>query len=339
MGVVFTSLFALGVILIKRYGQSVDLDPDCVLNGLLEMADESLWVFAGYEVPRALVTTSVVFALNLGFVVLFWKELLVCSFDPALGSAMGFRSGLLHYGLMALVALTTVASFEQVGSILVVAMLVVPAAAAHLLCDRLVTMIVAAVLLAVLTALLGLVAAVFMDVNTAGAMAVVAGLLYAAAALGSPKYGLLTTVARNWQNSLRIAAEDLLAMLYRVEEAAPGRQLAVGETLAALGGGIRPRLAMWRLIRAGQIHRRDNRLELTEAGRRRAARLVRSHRLWEVYLVEKLGLALDRVHQPAMRMEHYIGDQLQEELSRELDQAATDPHGRTIPGRRTGKPH
>ncbi len=332
MGVVFTSLFALGVILIKRYGQSVDLDPDCVLNGLLEMADDNLWVFAGYEVPRALVTMSIVLALNLGFVALFWKELLVSSFDPALGTSMGFRSGLIHYLLMALVALTTVASFEQVGSILVVAMLVVPAATAHLLCDRLASMLLVAISVAVGAAIAGLAAAVWYDVNTAGAMAVAVGLFYAAAVLGSPNRGLLTTLARNWQNSLRIVCEDLLAMLYRVEEAAPERPLDTSQAIAALGGGLLPRLALWRLTRLRQVQRVGRRLELAAAGRHQATQLVRSHRLWETYLVQQLGLPLDHVHEPAMRMEHYIGRQLQEELTTELDQAATDPHGRQIPG-------
>lgn len=331
MGVVFTSLFALGVILIKRYGQSVDLDPDCVLNGLLEMADDNLWVFAGYEVPRALVTIGAVLALNLGFIILFWKELLLCSFDPALGTSMGFRSSVIHYLLMALVALTTVASFEQVGSILVVAMLVVPAAAAHLLCDRLAAMLIVSVLIAVGAAVAGIAAAIWLDVNTAGAMAVAAGLCYAAAALGSPKYGLLATLARNWHGSLRIMCEDLLAMLYRVEEAAPERRLAAQEAVAALGGGLLPRLALWRLNRLRQVLREGRWLSLAEVGRRRAAGLVRSHRLWEAYLVQQLGLPLDHVHEPAMRMEHYIGEKLQEQLATGLGRAATDPHGRQIP--------
>ena len=72
-------------------------------------------------------------------------------------------------------------------------------------------------------------------------------------------------------------------------------------------------------------------LRLTDAGRERAVNLVRSHRLWEAYLVEYLGLPLDHVHAPAERMEHYIGDKLQREIAKELPQEATDPHGREIP--------
>ncbi|HEY2838215.1 MAG TPA: metal ABC transporter permease, partial [Pirellulales bacterium] len=120
MGVVFTSLFALGVVLIKRYGQGVDLDPDCVLYGQLDLVEFYTVKIAGHEIPRALVSILPVLALNVAVITLFWKELKISSFDPALATTMGINAGLLFYLLMGLVAVTTVASFEQVGSILVI---------------------------------------------------------------------------------------------------------------------------------------------------------------------------------------------------------------------------
>lgn len=225
MGVVFTSLFALGVILIKRFGQSVDLDIDCVLNGVLELVQINTVSLGGYEIPRALVTITPVLLLNVVFIVVFWKELLISSFDPALASTMGFRAGLMHYLLMALVALTTVASFEQVGSILVIAMLIVPGATAHLLSDRLRTMMGISAAIAVAAAVLGHVAAVHFNTNTAGTMAVIVGLFYLAAVFFSPRYGIASTFWRNLQTSLRIVREDLLGMLYRLEELAVERTL------------------------------------------------------------------------------------------------------------------
>ncbi len=232
---------------------------------------------------------------------------------------------------MAMVALTTVASFEQVGSILVIAMLIVPGATAHLLSDRLKTMMWIAAAIAVASAVLGQLAAVRLDTNTAGTTSVVVGLFYLAAVLFSPRYGMLSTVWRNLQMSLRIVREDVLAMLYRLEELAVERRLDAREATRAVGGGWLARLALWSLVRKNEVRRDRAGLHLTESGRRQAGRMVRSHRLWETYLVQYLGLPLDHVHEPATRMEHFIGDRLQEQLAADLDETATDPHGRKIP--------
>ena len=84
-------------------------------------------------------------------------------------------------------------------------------------------------------------------------------------------------------------------------------------------------------VSAAARRARHGGLRLTDAGRERATHLVRSHRLWEAYLVEYLGLPLDHVHAPAERMEHYIGANLQERIAQDLPQEQLDPHGREIP--------
>lgn len=203
MGIVFTTLFALGLILIVQAADHVDLDPGCVLYGAIELTPlDVVWrpeIF-GYtlEVPRAALVLSSVLLLNLLFVVFFFKELRIASFDPELSTTVGISASWMHYLLMTLVAITTVAAFEAVGSIIVIAMLIVPAAAAHLLTDRLVTMVVLSVVLALLAAGLGHVAALtvpawfgFESTSTSGMMAVVAGLIFAVVLLFAPRYGLL----------------------------------------------------------------------------------------------------------------------------------------------------
>lgn len=331
MGVVFTALFALGVVLIKRYGSNVHLDTDAVLSGLLELTDQNVVRIAGYDVPRALVSIGPVLLLNLAVIVVFWKELLLSSFDPALATTMGFRAGWMHYLLMTLVALTAVASFEQVGSILVIAMLIVPGATAHLLTDRLGRMLWLAAGVAVATAVAGQIVAVQLNVNTAGAMAVVVGLFYALAVVFSPRYGLVSRSLRQASQSLRIVEDDILGMLYRLEELAAPRRLTSQESLRAVGGGLLGRLALVRLVRRRWIARDADTLQLTDAGRGHARQLVRSHRLWEMYLVEQLGLPLDHVHEPAHRVEHYIDERLQAEIAAAVTTESTDPHGREIP--------
>ncbi len=331
MGVVFTAMFAVGVILIRRYAHAVELDADCVFSGSLDMITFHQVALAGFEVPRAMVSIAPVLLVNVAFILLFWKEMLISSFDPGLATTMGFRAGVLRYALMVLVALTAVASFEQVGSILVVAMLIVPGATAHLLTDRLRGMLWIAVLVAVASAVLGRWAATRWNVNTAGAMTVAVGGLYGLAALFSPRYGVVSTLARNARTSLRIVREDVLGMLYRLEELGVPRPMPAGEAARAVGGGPLAWLALAHLRQRREVARRGRALHLTEAGRDRARGLIRSHRLWEAYLVEYLGLPLDHVHEPAERMEHFIGTPLQSHLATDVAGTEIDPHGRAIP--------
>lgn len=208
MGIVFTSLFALGLLLIVQAADHVDLDPGCVLYGAIELTPlDVVWrpeLLGGViEVPRAALVLIGVSLLNLLFVVAFFKELRISSFDPELATTMGIHSNLMHYLLMTLVAVTTVATFEAVGSIIVIAMLIVPAATAHLLTDRLCMMIIISVLLAVLSAVIGHVGALivptwfgFDDTSTSGMMAVTAGLIFALVLLFAPKHGVLAKYFR-----------------------------------------------------------------------------------------------------------------------------------------------
>lgn len=350
MGVVFTSLFAIGVILItyaargraSAHGGVADLDPGCVLYGQFEYASLNPLRLGGLEVPRPFPLLAVVCAGTVAFVVLLWKELKIVSFDPALATAMGINAVVVQYLLMAMVGGVTVAAFREVGSILIIAMLIVPAATAHLLTDRLVWMMLWAALAAVLAAVLGCGLAVVLDSNAAGLMAVFAGVQFLAAVLFAPRHGLLAKMIRNARLSLRIACEDVLARLYRVEEAAGrGEHPATLPTADARHAvrGWAGWLALPALRWRGEAQVGPQRqVGLTEAGRRRAESLVRAHRLWEAYLEQDLKLPLDHLHEPAERMEHYIGSDLQRELASRLNRPDTDPHGRVIPSLPDPKP-
>lgn len=204
MGIVFTTLFALGLILIVQAADHVDLDPSCVLYGAIELTPLDIvwrpeWFGFVLEVPRAALVLAGVTVLNLIFILLFYKELRISSFDPELATTMGIHANLMHYLLMTLVAITTVAAFEAVGSIIVIAMLITPAAAAHLLTDRLGWMIAISVVLATLSAVFGHISALivpgwigFEGASTSGMMAVMSGLIFTLVLLFAPRYGVLT---------------------------------------------------------------------------------------------------------------------------------------------------
>jgi manganese/zinc/iron transport system permease protein len=333
MGVVFTSLFALGVVLLKTYVSKIHFDVDCIFEGLLYQAGFDTFEFAGFELPRQLQTVVPVVIINLIIIAVLWKELKLSAFDAALATSMGFSATLLHYLLMMMVAVTTVASFEVVGSILVIAMLIVPPATAQLLTNRLASMLALATVFAILSAILGywLASENVWNVDPAGAMVVAAGGMYALAVLFAPQYGILSTLIRNLQTALRILREDLLLMLYRLEEIDATKRMRPDEAITAVGGGSLARWALAMLRHRGRVELRDGQLQMTDDGRWRAARLVRGHRLWETYLVKQLGLPPDHVHAPADRVEHFIHQPLREELQKELEDTQQDPHGREIP--------
>ncbi|NBB80612.1 MAG: iron ABC transporter [Verrucomicrobia bacterium] len=208
MGIVFTSLFALGLLLIVQAADQVDLDPGCVLYGAIELTPlDVVWrpevLGVALAVPRAAVVLAGVMLVNLVFVAGFFKELRIVSFDPELADTMGIRSNWMHYLLMSLVAMTTVAAFEAVGSIIVIAMLIVPAATAHLLTDRLWLMVLLSAAFAGAAAVLGHISALtvpgwfgFADTSTSGMMAVVVGIFFLVALFAAPKHGVLVRYLR-----------------------------------------------------------------------------------------------------------------------------------------------
>lgn len=342
MGVVFTVLFALGLILIRQAADHVDLDPGCVLYGAIEYVPLDRTTLAGLDVPRALPGAAGIFLFNLLFVILFYKELKISSFDPALASALGIRADVMHYLLMTLVAVTTVVAFESVGSILVIAMLIVPPAAAHLLTERLGAMLLLAVLLGVgaapaghwaAIALPGLLGFEGISTSTAGMMAVVAGGSFAVTLLAAPRHGLMSRLVHRAVLSLRIAREDLLGLLHRREEHGPQPHGATLRELAEAGRGppgLVLRLVLLGLRRQGLIAR-ERGYRLTPAGRAAASRLIRSHRLWETYLGEHLTVPVDHLHDVAERLEHVTDAQMRDRLAESLGPRTSDPMGRPIP--------
>jgi manganese/zinc/iron transport system permease protein len=200
MGVVFSIMFAAGVVLIEMGGaRNVDLDADCVLYGQLEhilwlapktfaaLRDPLVWL----DMPRQVTTLAATFAMSVLAVSLFWKELKIASFDPQLATSLGFSAGRIDMGLMFLVGIVAVAAFESVGSILVIAMFICPAAAARVLTERLMSQIWLSQLLAAASAIGGYLLAAFgpglfgssSSLVASGMIAVVSGLILGAAAL------------------------------------------------------------------------------------------------------------------------------------------------------------
>ncbi len=340
MGVIFTTLFALGLILIRQAADHVDLDPGCVLYGAIELTPLDIYELFGFEIPRAALTSGGMLLINLVFVLSFYKELKITSFDPALATTIGINANTMHYLLMTLVAATTIAAFESVGSILVIAMLIVPAAAAHLLTDRLSIMLIISLVIASLSALLGHIGAItlpaligFRDTSTAGMMAVATGAIFVAVFLFAPQYGIASRILNQAVLSLQITRDDILGFLYRFQELAPENvpPVQAHDLRQALKSGFSLNIALKGLLSRKLIQKNRTGFSLTESGLKAGTDLIRSHRLWESYLCDRMGFCAEDVHYTAHQLEHFTDEKLQTELVAATGSPEQSPHHRDIP--------
>lgn len=192
IGVTFTWLFAIGIILLSVFAGQVDLDQDCVLYGEIAYVPLDLWITDGGLSlgPNTVWSLGIVTLLVLLFIVVGYKELFLTAFDPAYAAAIGISTSAWYYSLMSAVSLTTVASFESVGAILVVALLVGPPATAYLLTDNFKTMLLLSVVAGVIASVVGYYLAVWVDGSIAGAIATFIGFEFLLALLFSPARGL-----------------------------------------------------------------------------------------------------------------------------------------------------
>ena len=332
IGVVFTSLFALGVLLISLYAHNVDLDLDCVLYGVIEYTPLYPLVVGGREFgPQAFWQMAAVFGLCLLVVGFGFKELKLSAFDPAMATAVGINATLMHYITMALVSVVTVGAFEPVGAILVVAMLVVPPATAYLLCDDLKKMLVTAVCSGVLSAILGFFVAQALDASTAGATTLVAGFQFALALAFSPRHGIIPRIRAQKQLAKEATREDVLQALWRAQESEPN--VALSETGVAAMARIEIPAAtrtLNELRRARLVKSQGGKWVLTPDGERDARELVHRHRVYETFLGQ-LGYADDHLHDAADRIEHALSPQLVSVVDEAVGNPNVDPHGKVIP--------
>lgn len=193
IGLVFTFLFALGVIMMSAFTGNVHLDTDCVLYGEIMLVPFDRWITSGgIDLgPIKVWTLGAVFLITCIITIIGFKGLSLTTFDPFYAASIGISTAFWHYMLMSLVSLVTVVSFEAVGAILVVAFLVAPAAIAYLLTDDLVRMILIAIGVGILSAFLGYYLASWIDGSIPGAMTTVLGLIFILTLLFSPSRGLI----------------------------------------------------------------------------------------------------------------------------------------------------
>lgn len=180
IGITFTSLFAIGIILITFLANKIDLDQDCVLYGEIAYVPIDLWISGSGQIlgPRVTYLSLINLILVSLFIYLFFKELKISTFDKEFAASIGLSTVGVNYGLMGMVSYTTVSSFEAVGAILVVALLVVPPATAYLWSKDLSKLIKITIVLGIVVSIIGYYLAFALNSSIAGAMASVAGFIF-----------------------------------------------------------------------------------------------------------------------------------------------------------------
>lgn len=276
IGLVFPALFAAGVLLLNLYARDVHIDTHTVLLGEIGFVWLKTMTVAGLVVPQAVVWMTLVTLVNAAFVFFLFKELKLATFDPQLAQALGFAPTFLFYALLALTSITAVAAFDAVGAVLFIAFVIIPPAAAYLLTDRLVLMLVIASLIAIASSVGGYGLAVRLDVSIGGMMAVMTGAFLAVAFVFGPRYGLL---ARSWQIWNQRYANELRALLVHLYDHEDTAARAEENVTSALRDHLSwaPRKAgavLERGLRQGFVEREGTVLHLTPKGREIARDLL-----------------------------------------------------------------
>ena len=270
VGIVFPMFFALAVVLITKFARNVHLDTDVVLMGEVIIAPLNRIEFMGIDLPKAFVQMGILLVINLLFVIIFFKELKVTTFDRGFATLAGFSSAALFYALMTLSSFTAVTAFDAVGAILVVSFLITPGAAAYLVSKDLKVMIAISVGYAVINSSIGYVLSLLMNVSMSGMTAAAAGVTFLLTFLFN-REGLITAIFIRLKRKSELKPELFLTHI--------GNHSGKNEEREELGlGSIRDHLK-WkqaevdktagRLIRKGliRVDTDKNIYDLTERGR------------------------------------------------------------------------
>lgn len=318
IGIVFTAMFSIGVIgishLSRNEGAHIDLK-DFLFGNVLGVSDQDL------------VLSFLVLLVVVAGIILFYRPLFITTFQSVVAKTMGIRVELVHYFLMLLLSFAVVSALQTVGVILVVAMLITPASTALLLSDRLKNVIFLSALIGIIAAIGGMVAAILFDTTPGPAIAIVATLMYLLAAIFAPEKGFFVRYWIRTKERWKVESEDVLKEAYSLQLKEELTLESLGEKLGWNKGKLN------RFIQ--QLKQQDliqkSEFQLTSKGRKKAEKLVRAHRLWETYLVNKMGMDASQIHEEAERLEHHLTEEILSEVDEVLDFPSLDPHGSPIP--------
>lgn len=316
IGIMYTGIFAAGGVLLSLFSQYVHIDLVHFLTGqILAIQTADLWMMA-------LVAAGV-----LAVVILFYRQLKLVSFDPVMAASIGIPVLAMEYVLTVCTSLVVVAGVNVVGVILVVGLLIIPAATAYLLCDRLSRMLFVSATFGLSSFVIGYLWSEWINVAPGSAIVVASAAQFMLVFFIAPRYGFFADWLRRRRAVPQELVEDVLGAILR----APDQRVPVTTVLAHVEGAPeRIRRAIRNLERQDLLERENGELRLTEAGEREARRLIRAHRIWETYL-DHVGTPVEQLHTQAHHLEHVHDEEAVDYLDDMLGHPLRDPHGTEIP--------
>jgi ABC-type Mn2+/Zn2+ transport system permease subunit/Mn-dependent DtxR family transcriptional regulator len=315
IGIMYCGIFSAGVVLTSLFSSYIHIDiTHFIMGDVLGVNNADLWAAA------------IVAATVLSVLMLFFRHFQIASFDPIMAASIGLPVALLDYALTTCVSLVVVSGVGMVGVILVIGLLITPAATAYLLTDRLERMMLLAGFFGVTAVTGGLYLAVGIDSAGGGAIVLFATFQFLVALVFAPRYGLLADWLRRRAQIPQDLMEDVLKQLYHAPEAGLKRG-TLKRMLGSTSGDMQR--ASDRLEHQGLVEHEGN-LRLTPAGRERAEQVVRAHRIWETYL-QQTGMPMEQVHHHAEQLEHLDHASSLDYLDHRLGHPLQDPHGSHIP--------
>ncbi|HAD97515.1 MAG TPA: zinc ABC transporter permease [Cryomorphaceae bacterium] len=326
IGLVLSVFFGIGILLLTSIQHSG--------AGNQAGLDQFLFGKAASMTRNDLIAYGIVALILLITVILFFKEFKLLSFNPDFAEASGLPVKRLQFILSTITVLAIAIGIQSVGVVLMAALLITPAATARPWTERLVVMMVLAGIAGGLSGLVGsYISFAAPNMPTGPWIVMCLSFLALFSLFLAPRRGVLARIRQQRQNRRKILSENLLKSFYHLREHNP-------ETLAFSRGEILEKrafseveykTALRHLRRHFYLIPEGSNWRLSEKGYEEAKRVVRLHRLWEMYLTERMRLKADHIHPNAETMEHIITPEIEEQLLRELGYPETDPHQSPIP--------
>lgn len=327
IGLVLSVFFGIGILLLTHIQHSG--------AGNQAGLDQFLFGKAASIIKEDLIAYSIVAAVLLLVVILLFKEFKMLSFNADFAKISGLPVRGLQFVLSSITVLAIATGIQAVGVVLMAALIITPAAAARSWTENLTTLLVLAGAAGMISGLVGsYISFTAPNMPTGPWIVMTLSAIAIASLVFAPQRGLWGKLKRQRENREKILTENILKAIYHLgERRAAERPVIDEEDLRdvrnfreeELRSGLKKLRKRFWVLRDGSGYR------LTDEGLQEASRVVRLHRLWEMYLTKRMRLKADHIHPNAETIEHIITPEIEEQLLRELGYPETDPHESPIP--------
>lgn len=324
IALVSTLFFAIGSVLLSVISKSQNAEQTGLKNFLFGKAA----TMTTFDVQVFTVVSIVIFLI----VIVFFKPFQLVCFNNEFAESIGVKVKFIEFLLSTLTVMTVAIGIQAVGVVLMSALLIAPAASARYWTNRLPIMILLAALFGTFSSVIGVMLSTMKNNMPTGPWIVFALFAFTLfTLLFAPKKGWFSIKKRNNSNHKKITEENLLKTFYQLKEE--------GNVTVSSRDFLEKRSVdthslerdLKRMVKHGFLSVKNKVYTLTESGNKEAARILRSHRLWELYLTKRMNFKEDHIHGTAETIEHLITPEIEQQLLRELDFPKSDPHNKEIP--------